>query len=133
MRKINWATALTRLILDNMDRPFEWGKFDCCLFAADAVQLITGQDYAAPFRGTYTTQLGAARSLKRYGAGTIQATLNAQLGPPHEVGYLSDGDLCLVETDQGDTAAIFQSNAIWTPGPTGLLPIHTPPKAVWRL
>lgn len=130
----DWQTKLALFIKNSKKRDFVWGEFDCCLFAADAVLLITGRDYAEPFRGRYTTKIGAARALKNYGGGSIEATLEQQLGHPYiGIGY-KRGDVCLVETDQGDAAGIFYSGAVWTTSERGLTAL--PPSAIkkyWRI
>ena len=48
-----------------MHEPFEWGRHDCVLWPADAVLALTGIDHAAPYRGRYSSPLGAARLLRR--------------------------------------------------------------------
>lgn len=79
MRREDWPEELARMLREASSRPFAWGEHDCCLFAADVVQAITGEDHAAEFRGRYTTAAGAARALKRYGAGNLVATIDAKL------------------------------------------------------
>lgn len=132
--KHDWQTALAKFIQECRKRPFEWGEFDCCLFAADAVHLMTGHDYAADFRGHYTTKIGAARALKNYGAGTIEATLEQQLGPYKTgIGY-KRGDVCLVETDLGDAAGVFFGGAVWTTSEKGLTALPaTEIKKYWSI
>jgi len=61
MRKKDWSEKLVSYLLDNLDAPFEWGTFDCCLFAANAVREMTGKDFAAPFRDKYTTEKAQLR------------------------------------------------------------------------
>ena len=39
--------------------PSEWGKNDCCLAAANAIQSFTGVDLAQDFRGRYQDERGA--------------------------------------------------------------------------
>lgn len=63
MRRLNWHQHLAQTLQAAMTRPFSWGEHDCCLFAADCVQAVTGVDVAADFRGTYTTPLGAKKPL----------------------------------------------------------------------
>ena len=60
--------------------PFEWGECDCCLFAADVVRDLTGVDYAAEFRGRYSTKIGAARLIKPHG--DLEGFVSSVLGPP---------------------------------------------------
>lgn len=55
-----WDTVLLPAFLaSRKGQPFAWGKNDCCLFAADAVQAITGVDIAADFRGKYSNHVDA--------------------------------------------------------------------------
>jgi hypothetical protein len=133
MQKLhNWQTSLALTITANQDKHFEWGTFDCCLFAADCVKAMTGQDPAQEFRGKYKTRLGAARKLKELGAGDLESTLNDKLGEPVP-GYPQKGDICLVDTEDGPAAGVVFSRVIWVPGPTGLQAIKQKPKAVWRV
>ena len=127
----NWRTKLARYLLDNQHRPFEWGAFDCCLFAADALKIQTGQDYAEAFRGRYKTELGAARALKRYGSGTLEDTLDQILGAGQN-GVLRDGDITLNNTENGPAVGVFYSGVIWVPGETKLQHIRTQPIKFWR-
>lgn len=62
-----WARRLAQLIEERRDTPFAWGAHDCCTWAADAVQALTGEDPAAAWRGTYHTAWGALRVLRREG------------------------------------------------------------------
>ena len=71
MRNKNWPEKLVTYLQENLDTPFKWGTFDCCLFAANAVHAMTGKDFAEPFRGKYTTEKGAAKALIKYGHGDI--------------------------------------------------------------
>lgn len=48
-------------------REFEWGVCDCCLWAADLVKAAHGIDFSEPFRGTYRSERGALRIIRRYG------------------------------------------------------------------
>lgn len=65
-RRDDWRARLSAFIADRRDDPFAWGSRDCCLFAADAVEAMTGADFAVRFRG-YSTKFGALRALRRAG------------------------------------------------------------------
>src|ERR1700743_3011421 len=72
-RKTNWDTGehcvwITQVHLQ--PEPFAWGKQDCCLFAADGVQAITGVDIAEDFRGKYTDQASAFALIESITGGT---------------------------------------------------------------
>tara|TARA_Y100001937_G_scaffold66257_1_gene90662 strand:- start:5824 stop:6243 length:420 start_codon:yes stop_codon:yes gene_type:complete len=61
----NWQNVLVK----ELEKPrfFQWGKDDCCLFACDIIEKITGTDPAIEFRGKYNTALGAYKEIKRQG------------------------------------------------------------------
>lgn len=61
-RYLDWEQRLYQFIEGRRLRPFAWGQHDCALFAADAVQQMTGVDLAADYRGKYRT-LKEARGL----------------------------------------------------------------------
>jgi len=98
-------TALAQFLRESQNRPFAWGEWDCCLFAADAVQAQTGIDYAADYRDSYTTASGALRALKRHGHNTIRDAISAQLGEPLPAALCQRGDVVLVEVNDGELAA----------------------------
>jgi hypothetical protein len=58
-RKQTWQTLLHVFLEARCRQPFAWGSNDCALFAADAVNAITGTDLGADFRGKYATQAEA--------------------------------------------------------------------------
>ncbi|QSX32451.1 hypothetical protein JYB87_11805 [Shewanella avicenniae] len=133
MKQHNWPTHLNRYILENLNTPFKWGEFDCCLFAANAVKAMTGEDYAAAFRGKYSTKAGATKALSRYGAGTIKDTITQLLGEPQNT-HPARGDVCLIETVNGPTAGIFLNGAVYCPSEAGLMAHkNNEVLAVWRI
>lgn len=132
-RVTKWADKLTDFILSRKHTSFEWGKHDCCLFAADAGKVITGVDYAAAYRGRYNTELGAARALKRYGKGTLIDTLNHELGAPAPRLHARRGDVVLVTVDGRDTAGVLFGDAV-VPGEYGLVTVSPLSiRCVWRM
>lgn len=89
--------AFDALVAARTEQSFAWGSQDCALFAADCVQALTGVDHAADLRGSYQTELGAAKLLAKLGglaavasrAGPEVPPLCAQAG---DVGLLDCGD-----------------------------------------
>ena len=55
------------IALDVMDRPWEWGKADCCTAACDVFWRLHGIDPMAVLRGRYSTEFGARRIIAGYG------------------------------------------------------------------
>ena len=91
-RRSTWEADLSAYISSVRSRSFAFGEHDCGLFAAGAVLAMTGDDPGAPFRGQYSTELGCAKALKRFGAGDLKSTLDA-LFDDRPIGRLQRGDL----------------------------------------
>lgn len=74
-RKESWPEDLNRAI--DKARPFRehiWGKLDC-LFVADCIEAMTGEDPAKELRG-YSDAAGAYAALQRYAGGGLLETLD---------------------------------------------------------
>lgn len=111
MKVFNWPRILADEIRRYQNIPFEWGKSDCCMFPADVIKAVTEVDFAAEFRGKYTTELGSVRALKRYGKGTIEATIDSKY--KRNDGDPSRGDLATVVTENGTSLAVVGVGCVW--------------------
>lgn len=123
--------TLHELIAARLTTPFAWGVHDCCLWAADAVQVQTGVDPAAPWRGTYSDAIGAARLVRELGgleaigakAGTIIRPMAAALG---DIGLLRRGDR--------DVLGVCAGQEWMLVGDHGLVPVRLDEAALaWRV
>lgn len=136
-RREDWPARLNALIEASLRRPFAWGAHDCCLFAAAAVQAMTGVDPAEDLRGTYKTPAGAARALKRYGGVEGAAATFAGAHGFAEIPPLlaQRGDVVLLATPNGPALGVIDLRGhIAATGPEGL--IFQPPTAAlraWRI
>jgi hypothetical protein len=75
----DWDARLAAYLEPLRLSPFgPYGRYDCCIFAAGGVIAMTGVDPMPEFRGRYSTRIGYLRALKRYGAGTLPATLDTK-------------------------------------------------------
>lgn len=74
----DWEARLAAYLEPLRARPFGWGAHDCCTFTGGGVEAMTGEDPMPEFRGRYSTAIGSARALRRYGAGTLDATLDTK-------------------------------------------------------
>lgn len=92
-RKPDWEARLGAVLDAYANRPFDWGRSDCCLFVADVVQAMTGIDPAAAYRGRYSNETGARLALRRYGKTTLVATFDAAFGPNVEPARAHRGDI----------------------------------------
>lgn len=105
--------------------PFAWGVNDCCLFACDLVRAMTGRDYAAAFRGRYSTPIGAARALRDVAGVVCLPDLCDKLAAEEpwreiEPERAQSGDWILAFGSHGPTLAIRFGALIATPGDVGV-------------
>lgn len=121
-RRPGWPERLAAYLATARRRPFAWGAHDCALFSAGAVEALTGTDLAAPYRGRYTTARGAARVLRRAGAGSLDAFVAGYF--PRLPGPLlaQRGDLALVDSGTGAGLAlgVVYGAQVLSVGPDGL-------------
>ena len=98
MRNNDWLKQLLDLISKRRQTPHAWGTNDCCLFAADAILAMTGDDKAVALRGTYTTEAEAHQIIAKFGG--LAPMLTHFLGEPR-------GPLC---ARRGDIVAFTAPN-----------------------
>lgn len=110
----NWQSRFATLVSDRRNAPFVWGSHDCCLWAADAVQSITGRDFAKPFRGTYDSALTALQVLDEHGG--VEAIATKALGEPCEIGQLAVGDVVCVLNTGRKSLAVWQGQFVLAVG-----------------
>lgn len=93
VRLEGWEMRISQYIKENENTPFEWGKNDCVLFIAKAVELITGLDYYSQFK--YSTKEEAEKIIEENNG--IQGLLTKYLGQPHNNYMLAGrGDIVLM-------------------------------------
>ena len=93
MRLPDWEARLHAYRDSVADAECSYGRMDCALFVANAVNAMTGHDFGAPFRGRYRSAAGAVRALRLYGAGNLPKTLTAALGFPVHPSRAGRGDI----------------------------------------
>lgn len=96
MKFPDWHARLIELIQARREEPFAWGSNDCCMWAADAVKVMTGRDPAEDLRGRYRSASGAARVLARLGG---IASAGARCGEEVPRLCAQVGDIGLVSSD----------------------------------
>ncbi|MCK7458509.1 DUF6950 family protein [Idiomarina aminovorans] len=106
MKRTNdWPTELANFLLKTRKTPFKWGENDCCLFAANAIIAMGGQDVAEDVRGRYKTAIGAHRIMKKFGANSLTELLKQRLGRPD--GFITRGAIVIVESEGEQVAGVF--------------------------
>ena len=102
-RKSQWRPALAAYIDECRSTPFAWGSHDCALFAAGAVEAMTGADLARGLRGKYRDARSATRVIKKAGFGSLGDLVAARL-PEVAPGLADRGDLAIIRDDDGMAA-----------------------------
>lgn len=105
----DWPERLGAFIQASRGKSFSWPERNCGLWAADAVQEITGEDFAAPFRGKCDSQLASTRAMRDFagGLGDCMAKLAAASGMPEiSVPFAQRGDVVLVWNPTEETQGL---------------------------
>jgi hypothetical protein len=104
-RRPDWRARLAAYVAASRRRAFAFGAFDCVLFAAGAVEAQTGVDLRRELAGTYTTEVGAARVLRRNGFADPAAIAAAFLDSI-PVAAARQGDIAAIRTGAGVALAV---------------------------
>lgn len=96
-RRPDWPRRLNAYVNSVQRRPFRFGKFDCCIFAAGAVKAMTGTDPMREFRGTYKSEREAMQALRDHGSGSLYHTLRSKFGNPVPGAHGRRGDVAYHE------------------------------------
>lgn len=118
-RLTDWRSRLNAYFLDMKREPLTYGISDCALFAAGAVQAMTGEDPAVAFRGRYTTLRGGLRVLRMAGY-RDHIDLTTHLLPEVHPAFAGDGDVASVDTTEGMALGIFSGEVVYVLAPVGL-------------
>lgn len=131
MKHPDWHNRLIAVIRAAEKRPFLWGEHDCCLFAADCAEAMTGENFADGWRGTYDSETRAKKALLR-GGGSLEKVLAKYLDEV-PVKMAQRGDIAVVENAGTRCAGVIYGGAVWVPGEAGLVCLRVKPMSTWRV
>ena len=119
----DWPDRLSVLVARAHTQLFTWGSHDCCMWAADAVQALTGHDPAADLRGRYADAPSAMHTLRAVGGllGAGRRTGVRLAGP----GYARDGDVALVHDGRRPMLAVRVGDVWMAAATRGLMALPT--------
>lgn len=100
IRKTTWEEELSDYIASKRDEPFDYGVNDCAMFAAGAVEAMTGENPMEEFFGSYGDLRGSIKALKTLGEGSLEATIDGKFDEV-EVGRAQRGDLAFFDGSVG--------------------------------
>ena len=97
-RLANWPRLLAEYLAANRHRSFEFGVFDCCVFAAGAIQSMTGKDSLEAYRGSVTDARTSARLLDDNGGlGKMVGDILSEV----PISFAQRGDIVLMDSPDG--------------------------------
>ena len=111
-----WQARLAAWLASISRTPFQPGQHDCALFAAGAVEAMTGVDLAAGWRGRYHTLRGGIRVLRRAGYADHIALARSHFPT---TATPRAGDLAVVDTPEGQALGVVQGLYIYAPATVG--------------
>lgn len=116
-----WRSRLTAEYDRQNRMALEWGKQDCVVgLGAGVVFAITGVDLAASWRGRYSNERSAARTLRDAGFKSLGEAVGQYLPEIHP--DMADvGDIALIEHHGvlGEALAVFDSSGLIAMGENG--------------
>lgn len=103
MRHHDWTDRLAAYLHDCRERPFAYGSNDCCWFAGNAVEAMTGVNPMMSF--TYQGHIAAGRLIAE--AGSLETLVRGALGEPlRSTALMGRGDIALATLEEGETVGV---------------------------
>lgn len=109
-RVSDWEQKLFDVVSSAREQDFEYGQFDCCLFASRVIGEITGSDPAEQFGFdlSYTNRRQAIRELREKGYDSLEEMVEdvaeKRGWDEKDNGFAKRGDIAIVETNSGFNA-----------------------------
>jgi hypothetical protein len=101
------------IILNAASHGFEWGVQDCALFAADVIDAQLGTEYANDYRGHYSSELGAAKRLLKFGFKNVEQIAD-YLMKEANIEETKKGDIAMADLGAGDAlGVVIGKNAVF--------------------
>lgn len=114
-RRPDWQSRLAEFLVSHRQNHFSYGTWDCGLFVADAIQVITGTDLAAPFRGKYSSLSQVRKAIRDYTGSPSVRALAERIATEHQMRGVSirrarRGDLVLLKRPRDYSLGLVDLN-----------------------
>lgn len=122
VRRHDWREHFERAIDDIYATPFQWGIHDCGpSLAGRLVEALTGEDFCAEYRGTYSDALGAARVIRAAGFSSLGELVGSMLPQAHP-SEARIGDIAAIEAEGpiGHALGVVNGERIYVLTETGI-------------
>ena len=119
MRLYNWESRLAAYITAVARDGFAYGQHDCALFAAGAVEAVTGIDPGAEFRGRYSTLKGGLKAVRKAGFSDHVDVMRA-ICPAISRPSVMVGDLAIIGKGADAALGVVQGAMIYVLRESGL-------------
>ena len=134
MRKQDWPERLDLYIRKAKDKPFKFGKMDCCSFAADAVKVMTDVDIFKQYKGKYKSYKEATKFIKGHFIRVVDKAMSKNGFKQIIPRRAQRGDVCIVKSGRRNIAGICIGRYVLAPGQNGLLSFSIlDVKCAWRI
>lgn len=125
----DWRPRLAAYVQDAWRKPFRYGEHDCSLFAAGAVEAMTGVNPAAPLPCRYDTLQGGLEALEAFGfKGPADVAMSLFQRVPKAQAQV--GDLVVADMPDGPAVGVVQGPRVYFVGEAGLMTIDLLDKRV---
>ena len=122
MRKVKgWEDRLHHFLIENREKPFEWGSWDCCKFVDAAVVSMT-TEHLIPDELAWTNEEEAQAAIGSYGRTLSRSIAKAAKAAgltavnPGDVGK---GDVVVIKDAGARVAGLCDGYAILSPSDDG--------------
>ena len=103
-KRENWQSLLNKHLLSTMDRPFRYGRHDCCTAISRILKILTGEDVLKIF-GKYTSEKQASEIKDLFGnvEGVAQRVADEYNLNTIPVNRVVGGDVVVAHAENGNT------------------------------
>lgn len=131
MRRHDWAARLFDVVTEHEVMPFQWGRTDCCMFVARALDAMLDTTYAGQLQNLYHDEESALDFISQHGG--LPGAVSVFLGHPTDA-RAARGDVVLIDGGEGLAVGICMGGHLLAMGPTGLRILERSEiRAVWKV